>query len=415
MKRLVPTLLLLAAAGLARAADEPKPNTLTPEEIADGWVLLFDGETTFGLAVEGDASVKDGVLKVGGDKAAKVSTTTAFGMGVVQFDCRWSGRKQPEVSYPVFGKFGGVDAVPDGGVVPWSQKDWNTIKVFMAVGKKKEKAKGTFHYSHETKGGFVSASATVELKDAETAKEVKPSPLVFEVPAGGSLELRNVRYQPLVLPLFNHKDLSGWKKYAGDEKRSKTEFSVTKEGYLHLKNGPGDLQSEQQFADFVLQATCRTNGKNLNSGVFFRCIPGDYQNGYEARIHNGFADTPKEYTVDQYDPKTHELLKDKALKVKSAAIDYGTGAIYRRVPARTQTAKDGEWFTMTVAAHGRHIATWVNGVQQVDWTDNRAENANPRNGCRLEKGPVSLQGDDATTDIDFRDIKAIALPTPVGD
>ena len=54
-------------------------------------------------------------------------------------------------------------------------------------------------------------------------------------------------------------------------------------------------------------------------------------------------------------------------------------------------------------------------MQQVDWTDNRPINANPRNGCRLEKGPVSLQGHDPTTDIDFRDIKAIALPTPVGD
>jgi hypothetical protein len=413
MRRLVPTLLLLAAAGLARAADEPKPNTLTPKEIDEGWILLFDGETTFGLAIEGDAAVKDGVLAVGGDKAAKLSTTTPFGMGTVQFDCRWSGKTQPAVSYPGFGKVGG-DAVPGAGEIAWSQKDWNTIKLFLAVGKNKDKAEGTFYYSHATKGGFVGGSGKVELKGADTAKEVKPSPLVFEVPAGGSLELRNVRYQPLVLPLFNHKDLSGWKKYTADGKRDKTEFSVTKEGYLHLKNGPGDLQSEKQLADFVLQATCRTNGKNLNSGVFFRCIAGDYQNGYEAQIHNGFAETPKEYTVDQYDPKTHEPLKDK-LKVKSAAIDYGTGAIYRRVPARGHAAKDGEWFTMTVAAHGRHIATWVNGVQQVDWTDNRPINANPRNGCRLEKGPVSLQGHDPTTDIDFRDVKAIALPTPIGD
>ena len=162
-----------------------------------------------------------------------------------------------------------------------------------------------------------------------------------------------------------------------------------------------------------MQAECRTNGKNLNSGVFFRCIPGDYQNGYEAQIHNGFADTPKEYVVEEYDPKTHEL-KGKA-KVKSAAIDYGTGAIYRRVPARTHAAKDNEWFTMTVVAHGRHVATWVNGVQQVDWTDNRPPNDNPRNGCRLEKGPISLQGHDATTDIDFRSIRAVELPKAAED
>jgi hypothetical protein len=80
------------------------------------------------------------------------------------------------------------------------------------------------------------------------------------------------------------------------------------------------------------------------------------------------------------------------------------------VPARRQAAKDGEWFTMTVAAHGRHIATWVNGVPVVDWTDNRPPNDNPRNGCRLEKGPISLQGHDPTTDIDFRNLRLVELP-----
>ena len=44
--------------------------------------------------------------------------------------------------------------------------------------------------------------------------------------------------------LFNGKDLTGWKKFTADEKRAKTEFSVTKEGWLHLKSGPGDLQTE---------------------------------------------------------------------------------------------------------------------------------------------------------------------------
>jgi hypothetical protein len=82
------------------------------------------------------------------------------------------------------------------------------------------------------------------------------------------------------------------------------------------------------------------------------------------------------------------------------------------VPARKQTAKDSEWFTMTVVADGRHIATWVNGVHMVDWTDNRPLKDNPREGCRLEKGGISLQGHDATTDIDFRNIRLAELPKP---
>ena len=137
-------------------------------------------------------------------------------------------------------------------------------------------------------------------------------------------------------------------------------------------------------------------------------MPGEYQQGYEAQIHNGFLqDANKEYTIDIYDPKTHELTEKK--KIKSTAIDYGTGAIYRRIPARWSVAEDNKWFTMTVAANGRHLATWVDGVQVVDWTDDRPLKNNARQGCRLEAGPISLQGHDPTTDLDFRSIRMIDL------
>jgi hypothetical protein len=115
----------------------------------------------------------------------------------------------------------------------------------------------------------------------------------------------------------------------------------------------------------------------------------------------------KEYAIEEYDSETHKLTGTK--KVKYAAQDYGTGGIYRRMPARRAVAKDKEWFTMTVVAHGRHIATWVNGIQVVDWTDNRPENENARNGCKLGKGAISLQGHDATTDLSFRNIRIAEL------
>ena len=87
-----------------------------------------------------------------------------------------------------------------------------------------------------------------------------------------------------------------------------SKFEVTKDGELSVKNGPGDLVTEKEFDDFVLQFECKTLGKALNSGIFFRCIPGQYQNGYEAQIQNAFKD----------DDRTKPL-------------DFGTGAIYRRV------------------------------------------------------------------------------------
>ena len=57
---------------------------------------------------------------------------------------------------------------------------------------------------------------------------------------------------------------------------------------MNVKNGRGQLESEAQFGDFVAQWECFSNGKHLNSGVFFRSIPGELTNGYECQIQNGY-------------------------------------------------------------------------------------------------------------------------------
>jgi hypothetical protein len=377
MRHLICAAAFVLAALPLRAADEPRANTLTPTEIADGWLLLYDGETPFGWAVDGGVEVKDGNLVLGGDKATVATVTTTFGGGEVAFEyVDWAGPGAAKVSFVGVSEAGGVSAAN------WPIRQPN------------DGGKASARLSGSVNGGDIPMRSRLKV----------------EVPAGARLSLRNVKLRPLGLkPMFNGKDLTGWNKYEGDKARAKSEFTVTPEGWISLKNGPGDLQTEGQWGDFLLQIECLSNGKHLNSGVFFRCRPGEYQNGYEAQIQNGFdQDPPKDYTVEEYDPQTHELKGKKT--VKSAADDYGTGAIYRRVPARRAVAKDHEWFTMTVVADGKHLATWVNGIQQTDWTDNRPLKDNARNGCRLEKGPISLQGHDATTDLCFRNIRIAELP-----
>src|SRR5476649_1610197 len=49
--------------GPALAQEKIKPIMLTPKEIADGWILLFDGQTTSGWS--GDVIVADGALQLG--------------------------------------------------------------------------------------------------------------------------------------------------------------------------------------------------------------------------------------------------------------------------------------------------------------------------------------------------------------
>jgi hypothetical protein len=87
--------------------------------------------------------------------------------------------------------------------------------------------------------------------------------------------------------------------------------------------------------------------------------------------------------------------------------DFGTGAIYRRVPARKVVPNDNEWFTMTLVAQGKHLATWVNGYQTVDWADDRKDDDNPRKGARTSAGHLSIQGHDPTTDLSFRNIRIL--------
>jgi hypothetical protein len=398
MRRLISAAAVLLMLLQVHAADEAKPNTLTPREIADGWLLLFDGESTFGWKIDGEAVVKDGTLVLGGDKETTATFATQFRECDLRF--QYAGERTPDVKLsPVVGQ----DEAYPLSLLPKKGK-WCEASVSI---RRKEGVSGSLHEVIPAKSDVVVTHGHVFLTrvaDGDTFPNLH-SRVQFQVPKGVRISLRDIKLQPTDLkPVFNGKDLSGWKEHPG----KKSQFSVD-DGTIRIKNGPGDLQTEGQWDDFVLQIECKTNGKHLNSGVFFRCRPSEYQQGYEAQIHNGFAEQPtKEYTVETYDPESGKVIDSK--KVKSAALDYGTGGIYRRVPARRQAAKDNEWFTMTVVADGRHIATWVNGVLTADWTDTRPLKDNARNGCRLEKGPISLQGHDPTTDLNFRNIRIAELP-----
>jgi hypothetical protein len=351
------------------AADDAKPNTLSPKEVEDGWILLFDGQTTFGWQTSGDVKVSDGALLLGGARAASASPTIALDHYDLRVEYRCKDTDVGELSFK--GKF--------------------------RTESRELKSAG----NNPTR--WEKVTMTVDFTGDDSLRS-----LVFSVSPTKSLALRNIMIKPLGLkPIFNGKDLTGWKEFKGEKYKSK--FSVTPEGWINIKNGPGDLQTDEQWADFVLQIDCISNGDRLNSGVFFRCRPNEYQQGYEAQIHNGYTAEGKEYVLEEYDADTHKL-KDKK-KVRYTAIDYGTGAIYRRQPARFQVSKDREWFTMTVIAHGNHLAVWVNGIEVTDWTDNRPLNDNARGGCKLGKGPISLQGHDPTTDLSFRNIRIAELPT----
>src|SRR5580698_9388105 len=81
-------LLLTIAHPRPAAADEP--NKLTEAELADGWILLFDGETTFGWqpASKANWAVADGVISVSEGEPGLLCTTSSFADFVLKVDFR---------------------------------------------------------------------------------------------------------------------------------------------------------------------------------------------------------------------------------------------------------------------------------------------------------------------------------------
>lgn len=370
-------------------AQESKPNQLSEQELAEGWILLFDGETTFGWNASSEANwaVKDGIISVSQGTKGLLYTTTQFADYELKLqfrsaedtnsgvflrtipnvtnpseDCYELNIAPPSNPFPT-GSFVGREAYKDAR--PTDQ--WQTYHV---------RAKGN-HFQVSLNGQQI-----LDYKD----KHPLPTGHIGLQLNSGKVQFRDIKLKPLGLEsIFTGKDLSGWKLYP----EKKSVYSVTEEGYLNVKDGPGQLETTGKWGNFVFQLEVIANGKHLNSGIFFRSIPGDFWMGYESQIHNGFKDADR-----------------------TAPLDYGSGGIYRRQKARKVMADDFQWFSKTIVADGPHLAVWVNGVQVTDWTDTRKPDENPRRGLRTAPGTISIQGHDPTTDLSFRKLQIVETPTP---
>ncbi|MBI3866348.1 MAG: DUF1080 domain-containing protein [Planctomycetia bacterium] len=393
--------LALAAWGLvARAsiADDDTPgetaphNRLSPAEIGAGWIKLFDGQTMFGWKPNNEVNWKitEGVVHADTGEPGLLVTTAEFADYELRCDFRLSkggnsgiflrsvfSPKDPTRDCYELNMCDSHPAFPTGSLVGLVKPDepvsgeekWMTYHVVVLEN----------HISVKLDGRPI-------LSYTDTRPAARRRGFIGLQKNAGKAEYRNVYLRPLgTTPLFNGKDLAGWRVVPG----SKSRFTVV-DGAIHVADGGGFLETESTWGDFLVQAQIKTNGKHLNSGIFFRAMPGTEKapsNGYEAQVQNGFEND------DRTKPS-----------------DFGTGAIYRRVKARRVVSNDFEWFTMTIAATGAHVGIWVEGEQVTDWIDTRKPSDNPREGLRTAPGHLSLQGHDPTTDLSFRNLRAVELP-----
>jgi len=379
----------------APALEAPSPdghNRLTRDELSAGWIRLFDGHTLFGWQPNSPTHwrVSDGVVSADGEEKGLLVTTTRWSDYELRCDFRVAagGNSGLFLRTPVTPKNPAADCY-ELNICDTHPQYKSASLVGRAQPTTAITADGEWHTFHVTVSGPQVAvkfddQPVTEYTD-DTAAPLTSGFIGLQM-NGGKAEFRNVFLRPLAATdLFDGQSLAGWRVVP----TSKGEFQVD-DGTIRITGGRGFLETERTAGNFVLQFEAITHGDALNSGIFFRAMPGTEQNpshGYEFQIQNGVKNG------DRTQP-----------------ADFGTGAIFRRVAARRVISSDREWLAATLVADGPHVTTWVDGVQVIDWTDERPANENPREGLRLEPGHFSLQAHDPTTNLQFRNLRLADLP-----
>ena len=170
-------------------------------------------------------------------------------------------------------------------------------------------------------------------------------------------------------PLFNGKDLTGWKLRNPSGYKS---WSV-KEGVLVNDAGDQhgtDLVTEAKFKDFTIHYEYMIP-KGANSGVYLR-------GRHEIQI------------VDDHD--------------KGQPSKGGNGAIYNQAPvSRFASGKVGEWQTVDATIKGNRITVILNGVKVHEQVESNKATGGELDGDVGAPGPIMLQGDHGS--VSFRNIR----------
>ena len=223
-------------------------------------------------------------------------------------------------------------------------------------------------------------------KDAEEAS-VEPSDAPRKKEPADSQSAKNQSEKPAdaataPLPLFNGRDLTGWKSLGTSQWRVE-ENALTTTGA-----GKGWLMSEAEFADFELELDYRLPAGG-NSGIFLRCWPeGDISGGQFLEI---------------------QLLDDAAPEFRNIPPQAKNASIFAAAaPDPSPDAPAGQWNHVEIALQGRALQVFFNGVrvQHADLDAFREQFARFP-GLTRQRGHIGFQ--DYGPGIQFRNVRAREL------
>ncbi len=188
-------------------------------------------------------------------------------------------------------------------------------------------------------------------------------------------------------PLFNGKDLTGWRMVGPGE-------FVVENGQLKTVGGMGLLYyAGGTLGHCTLRVVFRTTKERDNAGVFIR-LPEEPRDPWYA-VHNGY-----EVQIDGYDDDWHY-----------------TGSLYSlsKVSSRSQKPP-GEWNTMDIVLDGQKTTillneTMVNEFHGGQPVPERKRWFEPVRGPRPDAGYIGLQNHNRRDTVYFREVSVRPLPS----
>jgi hypothetical protein len=189
--------------------------------------------------------------------------------------------------------------------------------------------------------------------------------------------------EPGFTPLFNGKDLTGWKVNENTGTFSVRDGAIVAHGPRSHCFYVGDFGGHH-FRNFELKVDVMTL-PGSNGGIY---VETEYQDkswpakGFEVQVNNTFATDPRKtgslYEVQDVDEAT----------IKKLGI------------------RDNQWFTEHIVAKGGTIRVFLNGQQVVNWTQPADWNGTKDfAGRRIGGGTIALQGHDPGSTVYYKNIR----------
>lgn len=173
-------------------------------------------------------------------------------------------------------------------------------------------------------------------------------------------------------PLFNGKDLSGWKKVGGDGEFKIEGTDLVGVG-LNVKQNTF-LRTEKTYKDFDFRFEMKFDTLEGNSGVMYRGLQKDGENGRVFGYQCEHDNNPKRsWTAGLYDEARRGWLvpfrkgngKDDTPEAKAAQAAF--------TKQGTEIFKTNDWNEIRIVCQGKHIQVWLNGQVRVDYKDEAPE------------------------------------------